>query len=92
MALSLIAIKQTQGTANTMEKAKQLLNYPATKSDPTIWFRASDMIMNVHSDVSYLSEANVQSRACGFFFMGWTAKDGNSIKLNGVVFTLCAIL
>jgi hypothetical protein len=26
------------------------------------------------------------------FFMGWTAKDGNPIKLNGAFFTLCTIL
>jgi hypothetical protein len=26
------------------------------------------------------------------FFMGWTSKDGNPIKLNGAFFTLCAIL
>jgi hypothetical protein len=50
------------------------------------------MIMNVHLDTSYLSEANARSHTCGHFFMGWTAKDGNPIKLNGAFFTLCAIL
>jgi hypothetical protein len=77
---------------NTMEKANQLLDYLATNPDATIWFRVSDMIMNVHSDASYLSEANAQSRACGQFVMGWSAKDGDPIKLNGAFFTLCAIL
>jgi hypothetical protein len=92
MALSSIAIKQTKGTTNTMEKAKQLLDYLATNPNTTIWFHASGMIMNVHSDASYLSEANAQSRAWGHFFMGWTSKDGNPIKLNGVFFTLYTIL
>jgi hypothetical protein len=50
------------------------------------------MIMNVHSDASYLSEADACSRACGNFFIGWEAKDGNPIRLNGAFFTLCAIL
>ncbi len=50
------------------------------------------MIINVHSDASYLSEAGECSRACGHFFMGWNAKDGDPIKLNGAFFTLCAIL
>jgi hypothetical protein len=75
-----------------MEKAKQLLDYLATNPDATICYRVSDMIMNVHSDASYLSEADACSRACGHFFMGWKAKDGDSIKLNGAFFTLCAIL
>ncbi len=58
MALSSIAIEQTKRTTNTMEKAKQLLDYLATNLDATIWFRALDMIMKEHSDASYLSEAN----------------------------------
>ena len=92
MALSSIAIEQANGTTSTMEKAKQLLDYLATYPDATIRFRASDMIMNVHSDASYLSESNARSRACGHFFMGWTPQDGDPIKLNGAFFTLCAIL
>jgi hypothetical protein len=92
MALSSIASKQTRGTKNTMAKAKQLLDYLATHPDATIWFRASDMILNVHSDASYLSENESHSRVCGHFFMGWSPKDGDLIKLNGVFFTLCTIL
>jgi hypothetical protein len=48
--------------------------------------------MNVHSDASYLSESDARSRACSHFFMGWSLKDGNPIKLNCAFFTLCAIL
>jgi hypothetical protein len=55
MALSSIAIVQTKGTTSSMEKAKQLLDYLATHPDATIHYRASDMIMNVHSDASYLA-------------------------------------
>jgi hypothetical protein len=92
MALSSIAIKQSKGMTNTMEKAKQLLDYLATYPDATIQFRASDMIMNVHSNASCLSELDARSRACGHFFMGWSPKDGNPIKLNGAFLTFCAIL
>jgi hypothetical protein len=41
------------------------------------------MIMNIHLDASYLSEAKARSRTCGHFFMGWMPKDGNPIKING---------
>jgi hypothetical protein len=92
MALTSIDIKKSKRTTNTMEKAKQLLDYLATYPNATIRFQASDMIMNVHSDASYLSESDARSRACGHFFMGWTPKDGDPIKLNGAFFTLCAIL
>jgi hypothetical protein len=92
MALSSIASKQTRGTTNTMAKAKQLLDSLATHPDATIRFRASGMILNVHSDASYLSKTKAHSRACGHFFMGWSPKDGDPIKINGVFFTLCTIL
>jgi hypothetical protein len=50
------------------------------------------MILNIHSDASYLSEANAHSRACGHLFMGWKPDASNLIKLNGAFFTLCSIL
>jgi len=92
MALSSIAIKQSKCTTNTMEKAKQFLDYLAKYPDAIIRFPASDMIMNIHFDASNLSESGARSRACGNFFIGWTPKDGDPIKLNGAFFTFCAIL
>ncbi len=92
MALSSIASEQTRGTINTMAKAKQLLDYLATHPDTTIRFRVLDMVLNVHSNTSYLSKTKAHSRACGHFFMGWSPKDGDPIKLNGAFFTLCTSL
>ena len=92
MALSSIAIEQTKGTTSTLAKAKQLLDYLVTHPNATTRYRASDMIMNVPSDASYLSESNACSRACGNFFMGWSPSDRDPILLNGAFFALCAIL
>ena len=55
MALSTIASKQMKGTERTMEKALQVLDYLATHPDATVQFCATDMVMNIHSDASYLS-------------------------------------
>jgi len=92
MALSSIASEQMRGTTNTMAKAKQLLDYLVTHPDATIRLRASNMVLNVHSDASYLSEMKAHSRTCGHFFMGWSPKDGDPIRLNGSFFILCTIL
>jgi hypothetical protein len=92
MALSTIASKQTTETEQTMEKALQVLDYLATHPDATVKFRASDIVMNIHSDASYLTEPKARSRTCGLFFMGWTPKDNKPIKLNGAFHTLCSIL
>ncbi len=75
-----------------MTKTKQLVDYLATHPDATVWFHASDMVLNIHSDALYLSEANAHSQACRHFFMGWRADPTKPIKLNGAFFTLCAIL
>ncbi len=72
IALSSIGIEQTKGTTNMMETAKHLLDYLATNPIATICYRTLDMIMNVHSDASYLYEADAHSRACGHFL--WVDK------------------
>jgi hypothetical protein len=70
MALSTIASKQSKGMEHMMTKTKQLLDHLATHPDAMVRFNASDMILNIHLDASYLSEANTHSRACGHFFHG----------------------
>jgi hypothetical protein len=92
MAFSTIASEQAHGTEKTMHKMKQLLDYLATHSEATIRFHASEMVLNIHSDASYLSEVNAHSRACGHFFMGWKAGPTKPIKLNRAFFTLWAIV
>ncbi len=92
MALSTIASKQTKGTEHTLEKAYQVLNDLVMHHDETVWYRASNMVMNIHLDTSYLSKPNARSTACGHFFMGSLPINGKSIKFNGVFHTLCSIL
>jgi hypothetical protein len=49
------------------------------------------MVMNIHSDASYLSKPNARSRARGHFFVGALPINGKPIKLNGAFHTLCSI-
>ena len=92
LALSSIASEQTKGTERTLEKAYQVLDYLALHPDAVVRFRASDMVLNIHSDASYLSEPKACSQACGNFFMGSVPSDGKPIKLNGAFHMLCSIL
>ncbi len=74
MALSAIAVEQMKVMAKTMGRCIQLLDYLASNSEAKVRCYASDMVMNIHSDASYLSETKARSRACGHFFMGWMPK------------------
>ncbi len=87
MVLSTIAVNQTKVIKRTMERCKQLLDYLAHNAEAKVHFHALDMILNIHSDASYLSEAQARSRACGHFFMGWMPQNGDPIQLN-VAFNL----
>jgi hypothetical protein len=92
MALSPIAVEQTKATEKTLGRCLQLLDYLASNSEAKVKYHASDMIMNIHSDASYLSETKARSRACGHFFMGWMPKNGEPIKLNGAFYVNTTIL
>jgi hypothetical protein len=50
------------------------------------------MILNVHSDASYLSAPKARSRAGGYFFLGSLPHDGDPIKLNGAIHVTCTTL
>jgi hypothetical protein len=49
------------------------------------------MILNVHSDASYLSAPNARSQASGYYFLGSIPKDGQPIVLNGAIHVLCTL-
>ncbi|KAI2496471.1 hypothetical protein MHU86_18012 [Fragilaria crotonensis] len=67
-AIGELATEHSQSTTYTMEKLAQLLNYCATHPDASVrFFTASDMILAVESDASYLSVAKGRSRAAGYF-------------------------
>ena len=54
-ALSSIASEQASATENTDKKSTQLFDYLATHDNARIRYHASDMVLNIHSDASYLS-------------------------------------
>ena len=50
------------------------------------------MILNVHSDASYLTAPKARSRIGGHFFLGKMPVDGKPFFLNGPILSLCTIL
>ena len=64
----------------------------ATHPDAIIRFYKLDMILQIHSDASYLTAPKSRSRAGGHFFLGSLPIDNEPIKLNGAIHSLCTIL
>jgi hypothetical protein len=69
MALSSIASNQAEPTEETMNNIKFFLHYAASHQDAILTYQASDKVLIVHSNASYLSEPKGRSRAGGHFFM-----------------------
>jgi hypothetical protein len=70
MPLNDITTEQTKAPEKSQAATNQLLDYLATHPDATIRYHASDMILYIHSDASYLSVSNARSRLGGLFFCG----------------------
>jgi hypothetical protein len=63
-----------------------------TNPNAKIRYRASSMILNVHSDASYLSAPKARSRAGGYFFHSRIPQDAKPIIINGAIHITCTIL
>jgi hypothetical protein len=92
MALSDIATQQAAPIENPRKCVKQFLDYMWTHPNAKICYRASNMILNDHSNTSYLSAPPACSRAGGYILLGSLPVDGNPIKLNGAIHINCTIL
>ena len=88
-ALSSLAAQQSKPTEETRRRAQQLIDYLATQEEAIITYRASNMILAVHSDASYLSETNARSRVGGHFFL---SADDPIPADNGAILTIAQIL
>jgi hypothetical protein len=90
MPLNDIATEQTKALEKKQAATNQMLDYLATHPDATIRYPASDMILHIHSDASYLSVSNDWSRLGGLFFLG--NKSLEQETLNGSILNVAAVI
>ena len=60
-ALNTLAEQQSSPTKNTEASITRFLDYAATNMSEIIQYKASDMILHIDSDASYLSEPRAHS-------------------------------
>jgi hypothetical protein len=89
VALSAIAAEQGSPTQQTLRKVEQFLDYAATNPEAVVTYKASDMVLAIHSDASYLSEPKARSRAGGHFFM---SADDVDPPNNGAVLNVSKVI
>ena len=69
VALVTLATQQSKPTGSLWNDITWFLNYAASHPDAKICFSASDMILHIASDWSYLSESKSRSRVGGIFYL-----------------------
>jgi hypothetical protein len=91
MPINVLASEQSNATEITADKVIKLLNYCDTHPETKIRYHASDMILHIHSDPSYISENEAKSRAGGFFYMGSDTKTDKKLT-NGAILIISKVL
>jgi hypothetical protein len=89
MTLNAIATQQAAPTESTMEEIKQLLDYCVSQEEAIITYHASDMILVVHSNASYLNKRKLRSRAGGHFYL---SNDVPYPPNNGAILNIAKVI
>eukprot|EP00804_Cyclotella_cryptica_P002223 CCRYP_018253-RA/>CCRYP_018253-RA protein AED:0.45 eAED:0.43 QI:0/0/0/1/0/0/2/0/219 len=72
-----------------MKRVQQFLDYAATQEPAVTTYRASDMVLAIHSDVGYLNKENARSRAGGHHFI---SEDVPNPPNNGAIHNEASII
>jgi hypothetical protein len=92
MPINVLASKQSRSTADTADKVIKRLNYCNTHPETKIRYHASDMILHIHIDASYLSEKESKSIAGGLLlYMGSRTKTDKKLT-NGALLIMSTVL
>ena len=89
VALSALAAEQAAPTENTLKKVYQFLDYAATNPNAVVTYKASNMVLAIHSDASYLSEPKARSRAGGHYFL---SRNDSNPPNNGAVLNVAKVI
>jgi hypothetical protein len=85
MPINVLASEQSNATEVTADKVIKLLNYCNTHPETKTRYHASEMILHIQSDASYLSENEAKSRAGGFFYMGNITKNDKKLTNRAIL-------
>ena len=69
VALNTIAQSKSNPTQHTANLCNHLLDHYTTYSNVGLRYHKNDMILNIHSDVSYLVAPYAKSRMNGYCFL-----------------------
>jgi hypothetical protein len=72
-----------------MQHVKQFLNYAAIQEPAVTTYRASDMVLAIHSDAGYLNDEGARSPAGGHHFL---SENFDNPSNNGAIYNKASII
>jgi hypothetical protein len=87
--ISALAAQQAKPTHATMKRVQHFLDYAATQEPAVTTYRASDMVLAIHSDAGYLNEEGARSRAGGHHFLSENVDNPSN---NGAIYNEASII
>jgi len=87
--ISALSAQQAELAQGTMRRVQHFLDYAATKEPAVTTYRASDMLLAIHSDAGYLNEEGARSRAKGHHFL---SENVTSPSNNGAIYNEASII
>ncbi len=88
-ALSTLASQQANPTEQMLALCKQFLDYMTSQDEAVLTYKASDMVLGIHSNASYSSKSKARSRVGGHMFM--TGRDDIPTN-NGAILNILQII
>jgi hypothetical protein len=89
-SISRLSAAQAKPTIAQRPAIERFIQYAASWPQATIVYKASDMVLCVETDASYLSESNSRSRAGGLFYL--SSSEHTKQDINGAIDCLSSII
>ncbi len=87
--ISALSAQQAKPMQSTMKRVKQFLDYATTQEPAVTTYRASDMVLAIHSDAGYLNVEDARSRAGGYHFL---SENVDNLSNNGAIYNKASII
>ena len=92
VALGAISTRMSPSTVKKIQVVNQILDYCSTHAETMIKYLASNTVIQIHTDASYISETEAHSQAGGYFYLGSAHNNNDTNTLNGSIVVESTIL
>eukprot|EP00957_Ditylum_brightwellii_P105614 8052572-Ditylum_brightwellii.AAC.1 len=92
LALNAISTQQSKPTVQTVKELDHFLNYMWTYPNTAMRFYASDTILHIHSNTTYMVLPEARSQTSKYFYLSSNPETTTEVPLNGSIHNECSTI